>query len=222
MLLILFTQGVFVSGVDLSKIISSILPTLGASSVSDLVWWTKDELYQWGDEAAQRLSRNAGVWVEYEDKPSISTASVPLPSRHLSTIHVAAHFSPSNVSIPLRPSSVQELEALDSTWESTTGVAERYSQDYNGLRTLRLYPTPAEAILFLRLVYHVLPWELTEATPTLSAPSAIGDYLAFSIIAEARRREGDGAMPEIAVACDERVRLLEQVIRGYWSGGGAQ
>jgi len=213
-MLLFFQQGTLSTGLDLGQIITDLLPALNAYSTSDLVDWTETELYQWGDEAAQRLSRICGVLVERTDMPvSAGAGTVTLPDRHLSTIH--STFGTRS----LRPSSAQELEALDSGWLTATGGVERISHDYDGLKTARLYRIP-DAAGMLHLIYHTRPESLTSGNLTLDAPTPIGEYLTFSILAEARRREGDGAMPEVADAAQQRADMLAKVIESYW--GGAQ
>jgi hypothetical protein len=47
-------------------------------------------------------------------------------------------------------------------------------------------------------------------------PDELADYAFLYALGEARRRESDAAMPEVALACDQLMGLYEQVAREYW------
>lgn len=189
---------------------SELYGLLAASSASDLVFWTDAELLGWINEGLARLARRIAVFVDRDVTTSVvgGTAPYTLPTAHLSTIHVSLGTT------RLRPVNVSEVEALSSTWQADSGTPTRYLQDGSGVSTIRLYKKPV-ASGTLAIVEHELPDTVT-ATSELPLPDPVSDYLTFFVLGEARRRESDGAMPEIAQFCDSMCGLYEQVFRSYW------
>src|SRR6185295_15842823 len=181
----------------------------------DLIFWTFSELYEWSDEAAKRLARNTGGFVDRDATTTLSD-SVPvyaMPARHVSTIHVSAG------STALKESTVDELEALDNDWPSTAADnPKRFLQDGD---ELRVYPQPNGATAGnLGHVFHRFPVTITSDASIAKVPVALRDYFTFYALAEARGKESKGAMPEVAQYARGMVELLEQVAREFW--GGAQ
>jgi hypothetical protein len=174
-----------------------------------------DEFYQWADEAAKRLASNCGVFVERDASTTTSpnVAQYPVPAGFVDAIHVSADGR------ALRPTSVAELDALDSTWPVTTGVVQRYSMDAAGELTITLYriPLDGESLAF---VYHRFPADITAVASVINVASPIADYFRYAMLAEARRKQSEGAMPEMAAHFDERVALYEKVICSYWGSAG--
>ena len=62
------------------------------------------------------------------------------------------------------------------------------------------------------------PVEITSAAATVTAPKPLEDFLAWKILAEARKKESDAAMPEVAAVFDELSALFEEVAKTYWGG----
>jgi hypothetical protein len=191
-------------------LLNELYPLLGASSASDLVHWTDAELLQWANDGLKRLARRTGVFVERGTvSVSSGTAAYTLPTRHLSSIHVsldAAH---------LRPSTVAELEALSTTWITDSDTPDRYVQNQGtGVEAIRLYAEP-DAGGTLAVVHHQYPAEVT-AAGSLPLPEPVADYLFFYGLGEARRKESDGAMPEVSELSDGLLALYEQVCQSYW------
>jgi len=222
-LLALLPQGPAVAaGISITRVIDDLLPTLGASNLADLTWCLADgsEFYQWADEYAQRLGRSCGVFVERDATTAVvgGTAAYALPARHIDTIHVS--LTPT-AGTPgrLRPSSVAELYALDGTWPAASGVVARYSGDAGVPGIITLYRRP-HAAGTLAVIFHQFPPAIAAASPTVDVASPVGDYFQYGMLAEARRKQGEGAMPEMAAHFDERVRLYEKVLLAYF--GGAQ
>lgn len=190
---------------------TELYPYLGSSDAAGLEFWTDAELLAWINSGFERLSRKTGVFVERDTSISVAigTAAYSLPSDHISTIHVSLGTA------PIRASNRAELEARDATWKTTAATPTHYLQDHGaGLASIRLYPTPV-ATGTLNLVQHYRPATLT-ATSNIPVPEPIEDYAFFVALAEARRRESDASMPEVAGACDEILNLYETVCREYW------
>jgi hypothetical protein len=202
--------------VDVRDPVEELYPQLGASGASDLEFWTKDELYRFCDDAAKRLARNVGCFVERN--ASIGTvvgqAEYSLPSRHLSTIH--ASYGDSS----LLPATVEELEALDPAWTAAANDTPSRFVQRNGTEKGTLYPPPDTDDIEVALIQHEFPSEITEASPGVYAPKVMRDYFRFAAVAAARGKESKGAMPEVAAWALKLTGLYEDVARSYW--GSAQ
>jgi len=214
MLLLLYMCQGPPGGFDVGQVIDDLLPSLGGSTYADLVFWEEEELYQLADEATKRMARAAGVFTVRDVSTVVAqgTATYPVPARHLSTVQVSVNQGAGF--IPLREATVAELEALDAAWRSTPGSIERYVHDV-GTETVRLYHVPA-AGGSLAMICHEWRPEITPANRILAAPAVLADYIALAVLAEARRKESEAAMPEIAAHLDERLALMETVMREYW------
>ncbi len=191
--------------IDPTALLTGLLPTLNASSFADLVFWTEADLTEWLDECAKRLARTAGIWVERSTSftaPGVSTYI--LPSGHLSVIHVSV------AGVMLAPSTHAELVALSDSWQTDTGAPERWIPDAQGLETIMLHPQPQD-LAVLELIEHTAP-----DGSAIEAPAVVADCLALRVLAEARRKEGDGALPEIAAAAEAQASLYEQAFRAYY------
>lgn len=211
-------QGAAPTGLNLAGAIADLYPALNASGAADLVFWTEADLYEWADEAAKRLARVQGGFVDWDDSITVAEG-VPtynLAAGHLSTIHVSLDGR------TLRPATVQELEARDGTWvETESDTVTRWLQDGEGTERIRLWPTPgAAAGVDLLLIEHRLPETITAEAAVVQAPLCLRDYWPFYVLGEARGKEGKAAMPEVAEWCGEMTQLYERVCREYW--GGAQ
>jgi hypothetical protein len=194
--------------IDVAALLTSLLPALNAASLSDadLTFWTSTELYEAADEATKWLARTAGLFVGANTLAA--GGSVDVGASFISTIFAAVDGT------TLREASVRELEALDGGWETAVGTAKRYT--LTGTRTLRLYPAPASGSL--EVIEHQLPADITSGNPTLAAATAIGGFLAVSILGAARAKEGDGSMPELAAHCAERISLYGKVFEALYGG----
>jgi hypothetical protein len=217
-LLVLLPQGPAIAGVDLAQVIADMMPTLGATSLSDLGWCLADgsEFYQWADEAAKRLAHRCGVFVERDAGTlvTVNTAQYPVPAGHIDSIHVS-FITAGPVSLRLRPSTVRDLNALDATWPTSTGVVARYSMDAAGVGTITLYRIPLVQGN-LAVIFHKFPPQIQAGSSLVAIASPIADYFQFAMLAEARRKQSEGAMPEMADHFDQRVALYEQVMKKYW------
>jgi hypothetical protein len=191
-----------------------VLDALNAADLASLTFWDTTSLYNWADEAAMRASRLAALFVDRDTSVTLTpgTATYTNPDRHVALLHFAL------AGLRLVPSTTRELMALSDSPDSDSGTPKRWVTDHKGHDLFRLWPTP-NAGGTLAIVVARYPQAITSGAPTVTAPTVFGDYLALRIIAEARRKEGDGSLPEIADAFDQRAALYEQVFADYW---GAQ
>lgn len=195
--------------IDLRDPLGELFAQLTATGVSDLEYWTEDELYRYFDDAAKRLARNAGVFVERNTSITtvIDTSTYNLPTKQISTIHVSYNDS------ALRAASVQEFEALDETWESAaSGTPARWAQI---VETIALYPPP-DAAETLAIIRHVFPTAVSPTQQMISAPVVLRDYFRYYAQAAARGKESKGAMPEVAAWLGQLTNMYEDVARNYW------
>lgn len=195
--------------IDLRDSLSDLYPQLLASGASDLIYWTEDELYRYFDDAAKRLARNAGVFVERNTSITtvIDTGTYNLPAKQISTIHVSFDDS------ALRAASVQEFEALDETWQDADyDTPARWAQI---VETIALYPPP-DAAETLAIVRHVFPAAVSPTQQMISAPVVLRDYFRYFAQAAARGKESKGAMPEVAAWLGQLSGMYEDVARSYW------
>jgi hypothetical protein len=212
--ILLTTEGTVVAGVSADQVISDILPALGATSLEDLDWASATELYQWADEAVKRLSHRCGVFVERDTSnvTEANTSQYPVPAGHIDTIHVTL------AGLSLRASTVAELEALDASWALTVGTVSRFSMEADGVDYITLYQVPLVGGSTLAWIFHQFPAQIEQGS-TVDVPPPMGDYLAYAMVGEARRKESDRAMPEVAEHCDQMMGLMEEVACAYWGPG---
>lgn len=219
-LLLLFPQGGAAVGIDIREVLVSVYPSLNAAGAADLTWWTETELFQYIDEAAKRLASRVGLFVERDATTIVlanGTQEYSLPTRHLSTIHASA--GPAASLAPITPATAHELEALDTTWETASGVVERYVHRL-GPDKVQVYKVPgaAQAGQVVAVIFHQYPADLSPTAFVLTAPSPFREYFTFAVLAEARKIEGDAAMPEVSQQCEAWMNLLEKVFLDYWGG----
>ena len=209
----LFPQGPANAGIDLSVAIAEVEIALNAANAADLEPWAEGDLYDWIDEGAKRLARTCGVFVERDTSNTIAlhTASYGLPEGHLSTIHASAG------TLSLYPASVQELEALDGDWVDTIGPTNTFLMDTAGMTAARLYPSPDGTVTgALALICAEFPPVINSGNTLLEAPPVVQDYLKWHAIAEARRRQSDYAMPDVAERLQSWCEVFERVAMEYW------
>lgn len=214
--ILLTTTGLEVAGFSADQLISDVLPALGASSLQDLDWASVTELYQWQDEAIKRLAHRCGVFVERAAPfatTELNTSQYPVPPGHIDTIHVTLN------GLSLRAVTVSELEALDGSWATTDGPVTRFSMDADGLDYVTLYMVPTVTGLAINSIYHQFPPDPITAGTIVDMPLPMGDYLEYAMVGEARRKESDRAMAEVADHCDQMMALIEMVACGYWGPG---
>lgn len=196
---------------DLQALVNSLPRSLQAANMSELEFWTETELYQWADEAAGRLAREVGCFVEFEEFPyAAGNAVYDLPERHLSTIWVAA------AQFGLTPTTAYELDCLNAQWPNVNlPFADRWLQDGEGVGKIRFYPNPTldgDA----SIVFHRTPETIDADNTDLLAPLPVAEFLSWSTLSEARMKESDGAMPEAAKAFGEMAKLWLSIADHYW------
>jgi hypothetical protein len=218
MLLLLIPQGTAATGLDVRNALLDAVYRLGLQDLTDLVasgcWVTVAELYQWADEAAKQLSYKAGVFVVNDSSITVvaGTAAYSLPATHVFT--VAAWLG----TTPLRVTPVRELWALDATWPASTGPASRVSIDAGCVGTITVYPKPTAGGT-LSQVCQEFPSAIVEGSTTVALPRVLEDYFTYAMLAGARGKESDAAMPEMAKHFRERMGLYEQVMEHLWGPG---
>jgi hypothetical protein len=215
MLLLLLPQGPAPpSGVHLASVIAEQLAALGATSFTDLDWTSEAEMYQWADEAGKRLANRTGFWVDREGGRAVGSGAHThaLPAGHVATVHVSLD------DVTLRAMTAAELEALSAGWPADSGAVARFSIDAALPGNLRLYKVPT-ATGTMAIIYRRYRPRIESGSGPIPAPSPVGDYFGYAILAEARRKESDAAMPEMAAHFDERLKLFEQLIERYWGPG---
>ena len=198
---------------DLSQLEPLILSRLGATAWTSLDWITESELYTYFEEAAKKLSE-AGIFVDRDASQTLAAgqAQYPTPAGWISTVHASIDGT------RLRPTSSPELEALDSSWQTEQGPADRYSMDAGPLGTITLFPVPSSVQQgeTLAQIYHRFPADISATQTTAPVPASVADYFAYFALQRVRGKESEGAMPEMAAHFAERVKLYEQVIAQYW------
>lgn len=203
--------------IDSTQVIDELLPSLHAGSRADLTFWSESDLIQWMDEALKRLARVACVFVG-RSAATLSIAgqaTYALPVRHISTLHV------SYLVTPLRPAGTMELEALDTTYQTTQDTPERWYQDQLGDGTIGLAPVPDTSDEAIPIIYEGWPAELDGAgqNTLVSAPGPVKGYLAFAVLAQAYGREGECETPDIAAHCRGRIAMYDAIFTSYYGSG---
>lgn len=138
------------------------------------------------------------------------TAAYALPARHIATIAAALDGS------ALRPATCAELSAENDTWESASGTPVRYVPDMEGREKFGLYPAP-DAAGTVSLIHTQSPSAVDTQSPTVNAPAVMADYLAWAMLSQARGKESDAHMADVAAHAAERARMFEQVFAEYWA-----
>ncbi len=193
---------------------NNIVARLGLNSVAELLTslWTADELAQYADDEMKRLARDFGLFVQLGAiAVNAGQPSYPLPAD--ATTVVQAVFN----KLVLRPASVGEIESLDGAWLTATGTPSRWIPEI-GIDTIRLYPAPTAGGT-LDLVYFATAPETGTDTALRGFCQALGDFVEWVSVAEARRRESDAQMPEVAQVLDALAILYRTAIQSCWGGG---
>jgi hypothetical protein len=227
MLLLLIPQGggggSGPSGLDLQYALPQVLYRLGFQGLSDVEaassWVSVAELYQWADEAAKRLSYEVGVFIVLDTSVSVSagTAAYSLPASHVFTLAVAL-VAASGVPQILRLTPVKDLWALDANWPASSGAARRCSMDAGAVGTITLYPIPTAGGT-LSQICQEFPATIAVGSTVIALSAVLEDYFGYAMLAGARGKESDAAMPEMAKHFGERMKLYEQVMEHLWGPG---
>lgn len=202
--------------INTALVVGDLWAPLNARSQADAVYWTEAELYEWIDEAVKKFARRHGAFVVYDTTLTTAAAvqNYDLPATHLNTIQADLNGK------VLRARNVQELEALDSGWPTATPAEPKaFVQDTQGVTRLTVYPAPSVPFqsLPIGLAMAQLPATITAATAILAAPPALREYFTFSALAEARAKESQASMDEVADWLRSITGLIEQVAEGLWN-----
>lgn len=210
---------------DVANCLLDVIYRLGFAAANELTstsWVTTAELYQFADDAEKKLSYEAGLFIVYDASVAVSagTAVYNLPATHVFTL-VAAVIDVSGIHL-LRASTVGELWALDATWEATNCAAgqapTRSSLDAGAVGTLTLYPIPSVDGT-LGQICQEFPGTVEQGQSMLPLPTVLQDYFSYRMLAGARGKESDHAMPEMAAHFQQRCELYEQIGEHLWGPG---
>lgn len=195
---------------------NELWPPLNAAGPADAVFWTETDLYDWFNQAAKQLAIRGRVFTRYDHTSIViatGTAAYVIPDDQINTVQADMN------GLVLRPRNVQQLEALDNDWPSTTGAPNSFAQDTQGMRQLTLYPKPTVGSngKIVGLAIEVFPDDLTSAAAILALPQCLREYFTFFALGEARlTKETRAQMPEIAKWCKSVVSMLDGVVAEYW------
>ena len=206
---------------DVLNAFNDVWYRLGFANAREIVstsWVTAAELFGFADEAAKRLSYEAGLFITYDNSVAVlaGTAQYALPASHVFT--VAAGLIYAAALQLLRITTVGELFALDAAWNATTGPPTRLSMDAGGPGTATLYPSPLGAST-LGLVCQEFPGVVAVGSSTLPLPTVLQDMFSYFMLAGARRMESESRMEEMANHFDQRTKLYEQIMQAYFGRG---
>jgi hypothetical protein len=204
--------------IDAADSITDIIYRLGFQNSTDLdatgTWVTSTELYQFADEACQRLAFLTGAFITYDTSITVTsgTALYNLPASNVFTL---AAWLGSNA---LRITPVRELFALDAAWSATTGPAARASLDAGGVGTITLYPNPTAGGTLNQLAEEY-PATVALGSSTVPLPVPLQDWLSYEILAAARRKESDAWQPDMADHFDQRSATYREIIQHLYGVG---
>jgi hypothetical protein len=201
-----------VADLDLAaEVIPNVVAWLGGAGD----WYVMDEIHEYADDELKRLAVTYGYFVELA-APLVTTAgqaTYSQPADHIATVHAAFTWA------LLRSMTVGEAEALDGNWTTRTAAAPTNWMVDVSLDQIRLYHAPAGVGLLDR-IYFGHPDRISSSNTV--APGlcpGVADLIALTAAAEARRRESDAQMPEVAQALDAIAALYRAAIQAYWGGG---
>lgn len=203
---------------ELANTAAYLWVSLNATDAATAIWWTEAELYRYLDEAAKRLARIAGVFLERDTSVALvaATHTYALPARHVETAMAAAGGR------SLDSWSVEEAEAYSSTWVIDAApladpLPTRYLANAEGVEKIRLYPIPGTGVAGnLEVVFAATPPTIAVGLSNVQCAEVLREYFFLAALGEARGREGKGAMPEVAAWCRQMAEVLASAIAGYF------
>lgn len=208
--------------IDVANSLADVAFRLGFLNSTELdtnsFWVTTTELYQWGDDAAKKLAYSAGIFpvVDNSITTTPSTAAYNLPAAHVFTVLAWLTYNAAPLQL-LRLSTVGQLFALDAAWSATSGSPTRASLDAGGVGTITLYPNPTAGGT-LNQVCQEFPAVSNGSSQLALSPVTI-DAFTYALLAGARGKESDAAMPEMARHYQQRVDLYAQIADHLWGPG---
>jgi hypothetical protein len=211
--------------IDVANCVADSWFRLGFESAADMAaaaWLAPSEPYQFADDAVKRLARTTALFLTYDASiavtPPTSTYALPAPRAFTESAWLN-YGGGSNPIQQLRPTSTADLWALDAGWVNAGGSPARISFDAAGPSNAVLYPAPGAGAATLWQIMGLVPPTIASGASTLQVPAVVADYITCAIIAGARSKESDSAMPEVAAHLGERMRLYEAVFQSYWGTG---
>ena len=184
-----------------AEIIARVIPALHADVAANLQHWNEAELTGYIVRELERLAADNQLFAAHSAVGTVNgQQAYSYPNRHVRTVFAAYDGT------ALRQASAAELAALDDGWETATGAVERIIADFEGLDRFALYRIPTATGKTVTIIHYQVP----------VAPSILGDYLVWAVLAEARRKESDGQMPEVVEHAEERLKLMRAVFAEYW------
>lgn len=201
---------------DCSAIQNNLIPTLHADSLVNTTAAAQADLYRSFNQALRKLAK-LGLFAKADAALTIAAGvpTVSLPTRHIQTLYAAVRQSAEPWE-PIDRVTRAQLEALDSDWATTTSsIPARYVEELEGHSTMRVHETP-DTNTDLTLLYLERLADVSVGSPTFTAPAVVEDYLYYWALRDARQKNTDEAMPDVARFADERLALLEQAFAEYW------
>jgi hypothetical protein len=200
--------------INTASVLTDLYSALNAAGPNDLILWTETELYEFLDEAAQRLARTCGVWVERDTTIVTETGdgAYNLPPAQVSTVQADL------AGLVLQPRTVAELEALDATWPLTEGPPVAFIQNLQGLAQIVLYPAPDgdHGGMVVGLVLREFPPTVGATSAFITAPTCVREYFTFRALEAARGKQSKAEMPDVAQWMGKTAGMLDQVMTELW------
>jgi hypothetical protein len=196
-----------------SAVLTGLYPALQASDAATLDFWTDTELAAFAREALDRLAYAAACWTDAQFIPAqiAPTAALDPPVVAVAAVTFGGY--------SLVQTSVAQLEAFSRTWASD--VAPSGGRPRNWLqeaREVRIYPAPsAPGVLAIDYV-SVSPVTAFAPGDDAGAPEVCGDYLRAAVLGEARAKETEGAMQDVAAWQRSQAALYARAFTALYGG----
>ncbi len=204
--------------IDAANCITDLIYRLGFVNADDVdatgTWCTSTELYEFADEAVQRLAYLTGAFITYDSSITVTegTAVYAEPAANVFTLQAWL----GDVNLKLTP--VRELWALDSTWSATSGASTRASLDAGSIGTITLYPNPSAGGT-LNQIAEEYPSTIALDASTVQLPIPLQDWLSYRMLEAARRKESDGTQTEMADHYEQRAATYEEIVQRLYGVG---
>ena len=192
--------------VNVSTVISSLWPALGALIEEHAVWWDAAELYAWANDTLRRF-RPAHIYVEatqYNLTAGVQNYALPAKASLLLGVTYQGRFVPRYTP--------RELDALRQAWKTYSApsgpefIVEAASTD----NAFAVVPAPEATTGQLVALTVGLPADVSSGSPSAAVPAWMSEVLYLGMLAGAKGRETEGSMPESAAAAERVVALIEQ------------
>jgi hypothetical protein len=192
--------------------VTSAIKFLHAASFADLHGWTEADIYSYLNRSLVEAGSATALVGRFDALViAAGAAEVVLPANTTTVIQAAWGYK------TLKIQTVAEMDALEGNWPNSPGQEpESLIVDQQGLQTVRLWPTPDSNGL-LRMFTRQKP-ATQSAVSQLAIPEAVHAAIELEIIAEARRKAGQHAMPEAAAAAQQIADMLKVATQAYYGG----